>query len=82
MTDFRKEDNRLEIKKQVIETVQKKPITTVKEISNNLFTKIKSWKDNIVNIINKFKSNNTIGTIGSIIKGIAQGLIYLKTGKF
>ena len=69
-------------KKQAIETVQKKPITTIKEASSNLFTKIKSWKDNIVNIINKFKSNKTISTIGTIIKAIAKGLIYLKTGKF
>ena len=69
-------------KKQVIETVQKKPITTIKEAANNLLTKIKGWKDNIVNIINKIKSNKTIGTIGTIIKAIAKGLLYLKTGKF
>ena len=69
-------------KKQVIETVQKKPITTIKETAKDLLTKIKGWKDNIVNVINKIKSNKTIGTIGTIIKAIAKGLLYLKTGKF
>jgi len=69
-------------KKQAIEIVQKKPIMSIKEVASNLFTKIKTWKDNILNIINKFKSNKTVGTIGTIIKAIAKGLIYLKTGKF
>ena len=55
---------------------------SIKEIASNLFTKIKTWKDNIINIINKFKSNKTVSTIGTIIKAIAKGLIYLKTGKF
>ena len=69
-------------KKQVIETIQKKPITSIKETAGNLLTKIKSWKDSVVNIINKIKSSKAFSTIGSIIKAIAKGILFLKTGKF
>ena len=68
-------------KKQVIETVQKKPITSLKDTAGNLLTKIKSWKDNIVGIYNKIKSNKVLNTIGTIIKAIAKGILFLKTGK-
>ena len=69
-------------KKQVIETIQKKPITSIKETAGNLLTKIKSWKDSVVGIINKIKSSKAFSTIGSIIKAIAKGILFLKTGKF
>jgi len=69
-------------KKKAIETVQEKPVMSIKEAAGNLISKIKSWKDSIVNIINKFRSHKAVSTIGTVIKAIAKGLIYLKTGKF